>query len=280
MHPAPSVILFSVFSGLGFGILFWLGFSSATGWAAFWPFFFGYGFATTGLFAAAYHLANPKNAFKAFREWRSSWLSREAWLAVISLLLMAVHAIGAIFFATPLPLIGIVAGVLGLVTVFTTSMIYAQLGTVARWNQALTPVLFLTFALAGGALAMGSRSAWLLLLALAAVQLGHWVMGDRREGASTRNSATGLSGTVRPLFAAHSRPNYLMREMVYQIGRKHAVKLRMIAMIFGFALPIVALLLGSNLAIIAFATSLYLIGALASRWLFFAEARHSVALYY
>ena len=29
MHPAPSVIFFSTFSGLGFGLLFWLGFGSS-----------------------------------------------------------------------------------------------------------------------------------------------------------------------------------------------------------------------------------------------------------
>ena len=38
MHPAPSVILFTTLSGLGFGLLIWLalGFPAVTGWVAVW----------------------------------------------------------------------------------------------------------------------------------------------------------------------------------------------------------------------------------------------------
>ena len=41
MHPAPSVIIFTALSGLGFGLLTWLGFGypDVTGWVAFWFFF-------------------------------------------------------------------------------------------------------------------------------------------------------------------------------------------------------------------------------------------------
>ena len=64
---------------------------------------------------------------------------------------MAPVALGAIGGSGP-GVTGAVAGVLCLVTVFTTSMIYTQLKTVPRWNHWMTPVLFLLFALAGGAM--------------------------------------------------------------------------------------------------------------------------------
>ena len=51
MHPAPSVILFSTLSGLGFGFLGFLGWGALApaGWAAFFLWGLGYGLAVAGL---------------------------------------------------------------------------------------------------------------------------------------------------------------------------------------------------------------------------------------
>ena len=84
MHPAPSVILFSVLSGLGFGMLAWLGIGKPpmTGMFAFVFFFVAYALAVGGLLSATFHLGNPKNSLKAFSQWRTSWLSREGCCAI------------------------------------------------------------------------------------------------------------------------------------------------------------------------------------------------------
>ncbi|RYI25389.1 MAG: dibenzothiophene desulfurase, partial [Acetobacteraceae bacterium] len=57
MHPAPSVILFSTLSGLGFGFLAFLGWGalSPSGWAAFFLWGLGYGLAVGGLMASTFH---------------------------------------------------------------------------------------------------------------------------------------------------------------------------------------------------------------------------------
>ena len=91
MHPAPSVILFSTLSGLGFGFLAFLGWGALqpSGWVAFFLWALGYGLAVAGLLASTFHLGNPKNALKAFTQWRTSWLSREAWASVATLVLLA-----------------------------------------------------------------------------------------------------------------------------------------------------------------------------------------------
>jgi DMSO reductase anchor subunit len=90
MHPAFSVIFFTVASGAGFGLFsllfiadfFKLGgsFSNdqlvAGGLIAL-------ALVVFGLLSSTFHLANPKNAWRAFSRFRTSWLSREGVFAVV-----------------------------------------------------------------------------------------------------------------------------------------------------------------------------------------------------
>ncbi|MDZ4095363.1 MAG: DmsC/YnfH family molybdoenzyme membrane anchor subunit, partial [Paracoccaceae bacterium] len=153
MHPAPSVIIFTVFSGLGFGFLTYLGAGALrpSGFAAFGLWGLGYGLAVAGLLASTFHLGNPGRAWRAFSQWRTSWLSREGWAAVATLIVLAPVALSD-WLGLGWPRgIGMVGAVLALATVFATSMIYAQLASVPRWNHWWVPLMFLAFALAGGA---------------------------------------------------------------------------------------------------------------------------------
>ena len=68
---------------------------------------------------------------------------------------MAVYAIGRIFFDYDIRVLGIIGSIMSLLTVFTTSMIYAQLKAIPRWNTNLTQTYFLSLSLAGGALLAG-----------------------------------------------------------------------------------------------------------------------------
>lgn len=287
MHPAPSVITFTTLSGLGFGLLFWLGLGlpAVTGWVAIVFFIIAFALAVGGLMASTFHLGHPERAWRAFRQWRSSWLSREGVCAVAALVVMATYGAGLVLFDTRLVALGLFGAALSLATVFTTSMIYAQLRSVPRWNMPLTPALLIAISLAGGALLAGQISAARILLPVAGVlQVLWWVRGDRAFGESgtTLASATGLGGigTVRAFESPHTGQNYLLREMVYQVGRKHARRLRVIAFGLGYVLPVLALLLPFNHALAALGVISHITGILASRWLFFAEAAHVVGLYY
>ena len=95
MHPAPSVILFTVLSGLGFGFLAFLGLGwpAPQGVSGFLAWGLGYGLAVGGLLASTFHLGNPQRALLAFTQWRTSWLSREAWVSVCALLVLAPMAL-------------------------------------------------------------------------------------------------------------------------------------------------------------------------------------------
>ena len=288
MHPAPSVIIFTVLSGLGFGYLAWLGIGLpfVTGWPAFFAYLVAFALAVGGLLASTFHLGNPQRALKAFTQWRTSWLSREGWLSVLALCVMAVYGFAAVFFDTVLTPVGYLGAALSVATVFATSMIYAQLATVPRWNHWLTPAHLLSLALAGGAVLAGQVMAALVLLAVAgALQVLYWILGDRRFGerGHTIESATGLGdrGRVRLFEPPHTGTNYLLKEMVYVVGRKHAQKLRLIAFLLNCLLPILILaVLPGGLATFGLAALAYLVGTFASRWLFFAEAEHVVGLYY
>jgi DMSO reductase anchor subunit len=287
MYPAPSIIAFSTLSGLGFGLLFWLGIGmpGSTGLVAFVFFAIAYGLAGAGLIASTFHLGHPERALLAFTQWRSSWLSREAVCAVAALVVMGLYAIGRVFFAASWVPLGWFGAALSLATVLTTSMIYAQMKTVPRWHSPLTPALYLTLSLGGGALLAGQVTWALLLIGLAgALQLAWWWRGDRAfsDAGTTMASATGLGhiGRVRAFEPPHTGPNYLLREMVYVIGRKHALKLRIIAFLLGYVLPLAFLLVTFSHLMGLLAVLSHIVGILASRWLFFAEAEHVVGLYY
>ena len=287
MHPSPSVIIFTALSGLGFGLLVFLGLKmpDVTGVLAFIFFVIGFGLAVGGLISSTFHLGRPERSIKAFKQWRSSWLSREAIAAVFTLSVMAVYAIGRIFFNYDIRILGVAGAIMSIVTVFTTSMIYAQLKSIPRWNTKLTPAYFLSLSLAGGALLAGQIKICLLLLLISGIiQLLVWIKGDRALALSgtTIESGTGLGtiGRVRAFEPPHTGTNYLLKEFVHIVGRKHSAKLRIIALILMIGTPILLLSLSFSYFLAALSVISHIAGLFISRWLFFAEAEHVVGLYY
>ena len=288
MHPAPSVILFTVLSGLGFGFLAFLGLGAVPGhgpWHfALWV--LGYALAVGGLLASTFHLGNPQRAWRALSQWRTSWLSREGCASVAALIVLAPVALGDLVPLGNLRPLGVLGAVLCLITLFTTSMIYAQLKTVPRWNHPVTPLLFLTYAVAGGAILAGQgRVAVVACLMLFLVLAASWRIGDRRfaEVGQSIGSATGLGalGTVRVFERGHTAGNYLLQEMIFIVGRKHADRLRVIALAFSTLIPAALLVLaGGHWPVVLLAVLCHILGALAQRWLFFAQAEHVVGMHY
>ena len=311
MHPAISVILFTVLSGAGFGLLAVIGLSEPLGFTLsddpLWVFIisaFGVGLAVAGLVSSAFHLGRPAKAWRAFSQWRSSWLSREAISAVVTLCLYGIYALYWMIEGERLYWLGLLVSFGAIFTVFTTAMIYTQMRTIPHWNTALTPLIYLLFSFCSGfllAAGLGLRCAdgdWVVLIAEIAI-MGSWAAKvmwwqrarlysfSRGHGLlSTVASATGLGniGSVRLLEKPHSGENYLTKEMVHVIGRKHATQLRLISMVVGglvpFAIVLLAFLVGFNQIILFVAALTMILGLFAERWLFFAEAEHSVSLYY
>ncbi len=86
---------------------------------------------------------------------------------------------------------------------------------------------------------------------------------------------------MRSFAPPHTGPNYITREMIHVVGRKHSARLRIIAVTLGAAIPaLLSLILPVGIPAALFVSAVHLTGAFAARWLFFAEAEHVVGLYY
>ena len=91
---------------------------------------------------------------------------------------------------------------------------------------------------------------------------------------------------MRILETPHTEENFLLKEMGFGIARKHRVRLRRVARLAGFVVPalltLFALLFGGMIGVVmaALAVASASVGLVAERWLFFAEAKHTVTLYY
>ena len=306
MHPSLSVIFFTTASGAGYGLLALLGVLAPFGLLPADPLFGLVALAlalvaiTAGLLSSMFHLGQKQRAWRAFSQWRTSWLSREGVAAVATYLPAGLFGIGWVFLGTVSKAAGLLAALGAVATVYCTSMIYRSLKPVPRWHNRWVVPNYLALALMSGILwlalvlqVFGPRPELnglvpaVIALALA-LKLGYWRFIDGAPATSTAGSATGLGsfGAVRLFEAPHTSENYLLKEMGFSIARKHAARLRRIAVVLGFGLPFVLSFVpvvapgGPAIAAALLAAVLGTVGVFVERWLFFAEAKHAVTLYY
>ncbi|MEE9375669.1 MAG: DmsC/YnfH family molybdoenzyme membrane anchor subunit, partial [Rhizobiaceae bacterium] len=217
MNPALSVVAFTTLSGVGYGLAFVLalghGNPSALTTKIAW--IVALVLIVAGLLSSTLHLGNPQRAWRAFSQWRSSWLSREGVMAVLTFVpLLALSAMSILEGKFHLGL-GYLTAIMCAVTVYCTAMIYASLRSVAQWNTGWTPLVYLLFSLTSGTMlyiaffgpAVGTRSMmiWVYLtMIFLVVCWGAKFIWMRRSlgvgyGQSTMESATGLGklGKVR-----------------------------------------------------------------------------------
>ena len=315
MHPALSVIFFTTASGAGYGLLAWTALAAMTGAVParvlLVAVVLGFVLVTAGLASSFLHLGKPMRAWRAFSQWRTSWLSREGLASALTYL--PVLALGAALL--PGALDGTSAGhaalgwpgtlasslliVGALVTLVCTAMIYASLKPIPAWAHRAVPFVYLVFALSGGAFLLAALAAGhgfpvrapvlatLALFALAPWPLKwrYWRDIDTTPLQATRGDAVGLPGRrVTRFEGPTTEANYITREMGFVLARRHARTLRIVAVLLFSIVPLaclaIAWLAGGGWGWLAFAATAALAGAFVERWLFFAQARHIVTLYY
>lgn len=307
MHPALAVIFLTLFSGGGFGIM------ALTAIANDFQIDGGLNplqtmiavilslvFVSIGMLSSTAHLANPKNAWRAFTRWRTSWLAREGVFAVLYYPFAVLYLLWVFFTSGTHDVAGLIllnlAGVIGLITIFCQGMIYAVLRTIRQWNTALVPANFYVMGLAIGATVLAAEriivgapagtlvGIALALLAASAVMKGIYYFWISRPGGPTIRTATGFNrSTVRILEQGHTFGTFLTEEFGHSLSAANARSIKVIMYIFAFVIPIAALVIGivtgqSAFAWIAVLSVVFGIGV--ERWLFFVEAQHVVNLYH
>jgi sulfite dehydrogenase (quinone) subunit SoeC len=310
MHPAASIIGFTVASGAGYGLLALAITAAILGALPDAPLFafavmaLGTGLVGAGLVSSTFHLGHPERAWRALSQWRTSWLSREGLAALITFVPLGIFGIGWVFLGETHGLWALAGGLAvagAVVSVACTAMIYASLKPIRAWHTFWTPAIYYLMALASGSVLLAmllhlfsAPAAWADGLALAALaaawtaKLLYWRDIDPNPITGTPESATGLGhlGRVRQIVPPHTEENYLLKEMGFRVARKHAARLRRVALATGLILPAALIALAwlaggavaAGLMVVAAASAA--LGILIERWLFFAEAKHTVALYY
>jgi DMSO reductase anchor subunit len=308
MNPAPSIVFFTTASGAGYGLLFWLGVMRAFGLVppapglAIAALLLALALVTAGLLSSLKHLGRPERAWRALSQWRSSWLSREGVLAIVTYVPAGLFLLALLLDRPVLAtLMGLLAAAGAVATTWATGMIYASLKPVRQWNLPMVPWGYLVFGAFCGAVLLAALAAFWgggRLPAVLAALLGggaimlkrtYWDAIDaaRPAGSPSIESATGLGriGATRPLEPPHTEQNWLLREMGFRVARAHRAKLRA-ATLAGFGLATVLALLALPLPgawpaiLLVPAAAAALAGMLVERWLMFAEATHTVTLFY
>jgi sulfite dehydrogenase (quinone) subunit SoeC len=310
MNPAFSVLFFTTLSGTGFGLWFWVALRIAVGDRAEWfdglgwifGLFAGAALVAVGVIASLWHLGKPMRVWRAFSQWRSSWMSREGVFAI------ACFASAATLFAMmwlsgsswPARLTAGVLSIFCIAAVYSTAMIYASLKPIPAWGHPLVTTTYLLFAAVGGGLLFGPFAGTTIddpslvgagivvgATALWRIKRRYWRDIDRDPLPLDTGDAVGLPGrTVSSFERPHTESNYLTREMGFVVARKHAKKLRTISIVlFALipalcALPVWLLPHGDVTALLWVGAVSFQLGTLLERWLFFAEAKHLVMLYY
>ena len=280
----------------------------------------GFVLVSSGLASSLGHLGKPQRAWRAFSPWRSSWLSREGIAAVLTYLPVLVISFAifhdgwmlpgtsgefesSIWMIGALPTVAALLLVTGsLATIYCTANIYACLKPIRAWNNRYVIASYLMIGIYSGGLVAWALSTFphgsidnlryfLMGIGVFAIGAGllkhfYWRFVDEGENLTT-GDATGLGalGTVRSFEQPHTEENYLTHEMGFRVARRHSRKLRLICLLAGFAIPGTLALMSlaiPELGIAAAWISLLsgLLGIFIERWLFFAQAKHAVMLYY
>jgi len=306
MNPAYSVIFFTVSSGAGYGLLALLGLvGNAHGKAsspglAITAIAVALVLITAGLLSSTAHLGRPERAWRAFSQWRSSWLSREGVAAVATYpVALTYGALWSGFIDSPqwIGPIGLLTTLMCAITVFFTGMIYSSLKTIPAWSNRFTVPAYLLFGLATGSGLLNAISfifgrfqtdagrfmAFLtLILTFGAIVLKwlYWRWLRKRNAQYTMGQATGLGDGVRQWEVPHTATNFIMKEMGYSVGRAHARRLQQLCMLL-LDIAFFTSLMAPKFNWLVFPSALCLLAAAwVERWLFFAQAEHVSQLFY
>ena len=307
MKPAFSVIIFTTLAGFSQGLITFIALATLLG-MALEPAYLTAGLTLAlvllgaGLLSSFFHLGHPERAWRAIMQWRTSWMSREV------IVLPALMGVTGLWWLQQVTGVSVISpALLALLTLLLTialwvctAMIYACLRFIQEWAHPVTMVYYIVLGLSSGFVLsawlgsargdtalLATLTPWALVLTLAAWLTRVWALRRNAQikHKSTLQSATGIKNPQLVQTAmGMTGGSYNTREFFHHASMQVLRQARVIGQVLGFALPLLLVLLmmltGSSTVLWTLALISQLLGLLADRWLFFAQAKHPQNLYY
>ncbi len=255
-----------------------------------------------GAFGASFHLGHKLRAWKAIKRFRTSWLSREAVFSGAYGFTLVLYLLMKFTDAGPLPehIFGVSTLILGILSGFSTAMIYASNKFVLEWNTSITVIYYLLMYLMLGSSLMAYAShlyglpylgSFLFLTFLfVALGLGFRIAFNVRQfyiKRPTLNEALNLphNRPIRVLDTGSTTDNFCTTEFYYKKGKELISTVLPIAYLFTFVVPLFLVVYSWITGVvnhwtlgITFLSVLF--GSALERWCFFVEGNHVQNLFY
>lgn len=305
MRPTLPLLLITVLQGISGGMVLSISFlwHLVPGdrtilvillWGAF-------GIGALGGVASLFHMHRPKAGRFILRRLRSSWLSREALTTGIYVFVLGIVVVVPLVVAVAprwYDVGSLVGGILGLVAMYVTSMLYATIPAMRSWHTPLTVIgmmgvgIVTGMALAEGMLAIHSGTeqgnavhvAWLVgTIVLAGVKwLQYRHFHEARQSLRT-STGTGMPGApYRLIDSGTTKLPYRTQTQVWPDlapGRRGGLYAVMGALLI--LIPLSLGMLPVPVAIGWGGAAVFMVGgAFVERWLFFADVTHSSKVWF
>ena len=307
MHPSKSIIFFTVISGTGYGIFIGLLFNILfieISYSLNYKLFISlvsFLMIVLGLLSSTLHLGHPERAWRAFSQWKSSWLSREGLVSVITFFPMVLFYYFWINNINGYVFLLIILCIFSLLTIFCTGQMYATLKTIPSWNNSLVTPIYIFNGITVGSLFVYSINFYfnyniflyekfiiITIILNLLLKISYWILIRQKTDTNIQTAVGIKSKNISFFEGPHTGKNYLTTEMINKSNNKNNNLLRLTFCILTFIIPIYMINQYSTLIVdqfilklsMIFVFILALVGMIIERYLFFIQSKHVVGLYY
>jgi len=255
-----------------------------------------------GAVGASFHLGHKLRAWKAIRRFNTSWLSREAVFSGAYGFTLLIYLVLKYFEVSPFleHTFGIITWILGVLSGYSTAMIYASNRFVLEWNSGITVIYYLLMYLMFGSSAFTVISYFynlpytgtflFLTFLFVLLGLGFRIAFNVRQfyiKRPTLNEALNLphNRPIRVIDKGSTTENYCTTEFYYAKGKQMLPTFIPLAYLFTFVIPLFLLIYiyvtdVVNLPLLVLIYLSVLAGSAIERWCFFVEGNHVQNLFY
>ena len=307
MYPSKSIIFFTVISGTGYGIFIGLLFNILfieISYSLNYKLFISlvsFLMIVLGLLSSTLHLGHPERAWRAFSQWKSSWLSREGLVSVITFFPMVLFYYFWINNINGYVFLLIILCIFSLLTIFCTGQMYATLKTIPSWNNSLVTPIYIFNGITVGSLFVYSINFYfnysiflyekfiiITIILNLLLKISYWILIRQKTDTNIQTAVGIKSKNISFFEGPHTGKNYLTNEMINKSNNKNNNLLRLTFCILTFIIPLYMINQYSTLIAdqfilklsMIFVFILALVGMIIERYLFFIQSKHVVGLYY